>query len=145
MNKKYLLIAILVVSFFCTGCGNKDEVPNHAEDVTNITIESGEKINSDSIEIIEDSDKVVINMYDDLTTEYIFSGDFAIEKNNIYHFESEEKANDFASSFKSGDNVTVDGMDVIIKSNDPSDLKVIKKDLMDTYSVLKEEYENEGN
>lgn len=145
MNKKYLLIAILVVSVFCTGCVNKDEVPNHEEDITNINIESGEKTNSDSIEIIEESDKVVVNMYDDLTTEYIFSGDFAIEKNDIYHFESEEKANSFASSLKSGDNVILEGTDVIIKSKDPSDLKVIKKDLMDTYSVLKEEYENEEN
>ena len=109
-----------------------------------ISINSGDNVTSndkDSIEIIEGTEKVVVNMYDNLTTEYILSGDLVVDKREIYHFESEENAQAFAESL-SGDKVTIDGKDVIRESFEGK-INLTKNDLIKTYKNLKEEYEYE--
>ena len=50
----------------------------------------------------------------------------------------------FAASL-SGDDVIIDGKDVILKSVDEEKLNLSKKDLLETYEMLKDEYENERN
>jgi hypothetical protein len=145
MRKNYLIILMLVLCIICVGCGNKEEVQTNKGNVD--TVKSGdvaEKLGYDSIEIIEEDDRIVINMFDDSTTEYILSGDFVVDRKEVFHFESEEKAQAFASSL-SGDKVMIDGNDVILESNDEEKLNLSKKDLIETYKMLKDEYENERN
>ena len=142
MKKNYIVILMLVLCIICVGCGKKEEVQQSTNNPTSIN--SGDNIenkNNDSIEIIEGEEKIVVNMYDDLTTEYILSGDLVVAKREIYHFESEEKAQSFAESL-SGDNTKIDGKDVIIEPLDEK-LNLTKKDLIKTYKNLKEEYEYE--
>lgn len=146
MAKKYLGIFILVLCFTLVACG-KGEVQISDVGVVNISNvsdegQNDEALNSDTIDIKEEADKLVINMYDDLTTEYKFSGEFVVEKSDVYHFESEDKANEFINSFEDKSNVTANGKDVIVKSDESSYLGLTKTDLMNTYNNLKEEYEN---
>ena len=140
MKKNYIVILMLVLSVICIGCGNKEvQQPDNP-----ISINSGDNVTSndkDSIEIIEGTEKVVVNMYDNLTTEYILSGDLVVDKREIYHFESEENAQAFAESL-SGDKVTIDGKDVIRESFEGK-INLTKNDLIKTYKNLKEEYEYE--
>lgn len=145
MKKNYLVILMLALCITCVGCGNKKDIQTHEDNV--ISVDNGEineNNNSDSIEIREEKDKIVINMFDDSTTEYTLSGDRVVDRKEIFHFESEEKAQMFAASL-SGDDVIIDGKDVILKSVDEEKLNLSKKDLLETYEMLKDEYENERN
>ncbi len=142
MNKNYVVILMLVLCVICVGCGNKNEIQepsNNSLSVNSGDIEVNE--NKDTIEIIEGTEKIVVNMYDDSTTEYILSGDLVVDKIDIYHFESKEKAESFASTLDESKMVTVENSDVIVQSNE--NLNLTKKDLLKTYKNLKEEYEYE--
>lgn len=143
MKKNYLVILMLVLCLICVGCGNKENTQS-LEDDTNIA-ESGEVVantNSDSIEIIEEAEKIVVNMYGESTTEYILSGDLVVDKREIFHFDSEEKAKEFVDTL-SRDRVVISGSDVILESLEEGVLNLTKKDLLKTYKNLKEEYEYE--
>lgn len=143
MKKNYLVILMLVLCLICVGCGNKENTPS-LEDDANI-IESGEVVantNSDSIEIIEEEEKIVVNMYGESTTEYILSGDLVVDKREIFHFDSEEKAKEFVDTL-SRDRVVISGSDVILESLEEGVLNLTRKDLLKTYKNLKEEYEYE--
>ena len=141
MRKRFLVMLMLVLSIVCIGCGKKDNVQKQ-EVPNNDVVENIEEVKNDSIEIIENEDKIVINMFDDSTTEYILSGDVVVERREIFHFDSEDKAQAFAASL-SGDRVMRKGNDVIIESPDEEKLNLTKKDLLETYEMLKDEYENE--
>ena len=81
-------------------------------------------------------------MYGESTTEYILSGDLVVDKREIFHFDSEEKAKEFVDTL-SRDRVVISGSDVILESLEEGVLNLTKKDLLKTYKNLKEEYEYE--
>lgn len=144
MKKNYIVILMLVLCIICVGCGKKDDVQKIDDNVNSVSSGDTEvSENKDTIEIIEKDEKIVVNMYDDLTTEYILSGDLVVDKIDIYHFESNDEAQSFASTLGETKKVTVENSDVIVESNEGETLNLTRKDLLKTYKNLKEEYEYE--
>lgn len=144
MKKNYIVILMLVLCIICVGCGKKDDVQKIDDNVNSVSSGDTEvSENKDTIEIIEKDEKIVVNMYDDSTTEYILSGDLVVDKIDIYHFESNDEAQSFASTLGETKKVTVENSDVIVESNEGETLNLTRKDLLKTYKNLKEEYEYE--
>ena len=146
MKKNYVVILMLVLCIICVGCSKDKENQKPNDDLNVITngdnvIEDAQE--KDAIEIIEGTEKIIVNMYAASTTEYILSGDLVIDKIDIYHFESNDEAQSFASNLDETKNARVENNDVIIQSNENESLNLTRKDLLKTYKNLKEEYEYE--
>lgn len=152
MKNKLVIVLLVVMCLLCTGCkkdvvqkqtsiiekytdlSNTDDLENDYDYIDGIT---------DPVRIEEYEDELRVNVRGNVTSIYKCSGDVVTEWYEKYYFETEELADEFATSQENSDNISVSGKVVLIKLNIPEGTVMKKSDLVETYSMLKDVYENE--
>ncbi len=156
--KKVLVIALIVATcLVCTGCEKDVDTQEDNfqellpfEDELHLFNNADLENDYDYIEgvtepvrIEENEEELRVNVKGNITSIYKCDGDLVTEWYEKYYFETEDMANEFATSQESQENLTVQGNIVLLKLDIPQGTVMKKSDLMRTYLTLKEVYENE--
>lgn len=155
MKNKLVVVLIAIMCLLCTGC-QKNAVQKQISIIEKDTNLSNSDVLEDfkndydyidgvtePVRIEESENELRVNVRGNVTSIYKCSGDIVTEWFEKYYFETKDLADEFAMAQENSDNISVRENVVLIKLNIPEGTVMKKSDLVETYSALKDVYENE--